>query len=96
MILSRVRLDYLRSALKANEDIFVSVVLLNDSCVLDDIENCPKNNFIMNLKDFKNFVQKREKEDIPSFNAFQLETLVQNIYKLNIRTSQIMKNEASK
>ncbi len=96
MILPRVRLDYLRSALKANEDLFVSVVLLNDSCVLDEIGNCPKNNYILNLKDFKNFIQKREKADIPSINAFQLETLVQNIYKRSVKTNRIIKNEATK
>lgn len=88
MILPKVRLEYLRSALRANEDLFISVVLVNDSCVIDNIVSCPKNNHIMNIGDFSGFVKKNEKASIPAIDALQLETLVQNIYKRSIRTSQ--------
>ena len=86
MILPKVRVEYLRGSLRANDDLFVSVVLVNDSCIIDQIEGCPKNNFIMNLSDFKSFIKQREKTNIPSIDPLQLETLVQNIYKISVRT----------
>lgn len=86
MQLPKIRVEYLRSQLRANEDLFISVVLVNDSCILDDIQNCPKNNFIMNLGEFKSFVNKNEKMDIPQIDAVQLDTLVKNIYRSSVKT----------
>ena len=90
MVLPKVRVEYLRSSLRANDDLFVSVVLVNDSCLIDKIDGCPKNNYIMNISEFKNFIKQREKTNIPSLDPLQLETLVQNIYKISVRT---LKNE---
>lgn len=86
MSFTKVRLNYLKSALKANEDLFISVVLVNDSCIIDDTSSFPKNYYIMNLKKFNNFVKKNEKNDIPKIDEIQLDTLVQNIYKRSIKT----------
>ena len=92
MIIPKVRVDYLRGALRASEDLFVSLVIINDSCLIDKVEDCPVNQKILNLKDFKDFVQKREKMDIPTIDPLQEETLVQNIYKRSVKTKQ-MENE---
>ena len=94
LIIPKVRVEYLRGALRANDDLFVSVVVVNDSCLIDKIDNCPVNQRIMNLKDFKDFIAKREKMDIPSIDPLQEETLVQNIYKRSVKTKQMeSKNE---
>lgn len=93
LIFPKVRLDYLRSSLKASEDLFVSLVLVNDTCIIDERINCPKDNYIMNIKNLKNFISKREKMDIPSLDQEQLEVLVQNIYKRSVRTINNLNNE---
>ena len=93
LIFPKVRLDYLRSTLKASEDLFVSLVLVNDTCIIDERINCPKDNYIMNIKNLKNFISKREKMDIPSLDQEQLEVLVQNIYKRSVRTINNLNNE---
>ena len=88
MILPKVRLEYLRSALRANEDLFISVVLVNNSCIIDEVNDGPKHNYIMNVGNFASFVKKNEKNVIPSIDPLQLETLVQNIYKRSIKTNR--------
>lgn len=93
MTLPKVRVEYLRSALRANEDLFVSVVLVNDSCIIDDNISSPKNHHLLNLSQFKALVLKNEKLDIPSIDPIQLDTLVQNIYKRSVRTLNDEKNE---
>jgi hypothetical protein len=93
MQLSKVRLDYLKIALKDNQNLFVSVILVNDSCIIDEKIEFAKNNKIMKLKEFKNHVRKQEKSDIPSINPIQLDTLVQNIYKRKVQTINNLTNK---
>lgn len=93
LTLSKVRLDYLKSSLRASEDLFVSVVIVNDSCIIDERIDLPKDNHIMNIKNLKHFIAKREKMDIPSLDQEQLDVLVQNIYKRSVRTINQLSNE---
>lgn len=95
MLLPKVRLDYLKVALKDNQDLFKSIVIVNDSCIIDEKIEFPKNNKIINLKKFKSYIKKQEKIDIPSINPVQLDTLVKNIYKRSVRTINDLQSKNS-
>ena len=93
MLLPKVRLDYLKVALKDNQGLFKSLVIVNDSCVIDEKIEFPKNNRIINLKQFKSYIKAQEKIDIPSIDPVQLDILVQNIYKRSVRTINDLQNK---
>ena len=93
LIIPKVRVEYLRSALRAGEDLFVSLVITNDSCLIDEIKDCPSNQKIINLKDLKHLVSKNEELDIPLIDPLQEEKLVQNIYKRSVKTKKMEENK---
>jgi hypothetical protein len=88
MLLATARLNYIKSSVNAMDGIFVSVVLVNDTCILDEIKNCPPGNYIMNLNEFRKFVEVNEKSDIPDIDQLCLEDLVQKIYKKTIKNEE--------
>ena len=85
MGLAQARLNYIKSSVNAPDGIFVSVVLINDSCILDEIKDCPPGNFIMNVSKFRQFVLENESIDIPEIDSLKLEELVQKIYKKTLK-----------
>lgn len=93
LILPKVRLEYLKGALKAPDDLFVSLVVINDSCLIDKNNQYPTYNQLINLKDLKFLISKKEKENIADINPSQLQKLVKNIYKRSVKTQQKEKNE---
>lgn len=95
LIFPKVRLEYLKGALKAQDDLFISLVIVNDSCLIDNSNQYPSNNQIINLKDVKSLIIKNEKADIATINQVQLEELVHNIYKRSVKTKQKEKNETT-
>jgi hypothetical protein len=85
MALALARLNYIKSSVNAPDGIFISVILINDSCILDEIKDCPPGNYIMNVSKFRQFVIENEKQDIPDIDTLALEELVQKIYKKSLK-----------
>lgn len=81
MMMQRLRVDYLRGSLGASDDLFVSVVVVNDSCVIDAIEGCPDRNLIVKSSNLVKCIKNYEKNsDLPQLNQEQLQIVVKNIY----------------
>ena len=87
LILHKNRLSYITSTLRA-EELFVGIVVVNESCLVDQIDDLPDNLIVINEKEFKDYILKREKENIPPINSIQLDSLVQQIYQKNIQSRE--------
>lgn len=93
MVLPKLRLDYLKLALKDTQGLFKSLVIVNNSCLVDEKINFPKSNKMINVKQLKSYIKTQEKNNIPSIDPDQLDTLVQNIYKRSVKTIDDMENK---
>ena len=87
LILHKNRLSYITSTLRA-EELFVGIVGVNESCLVDQIDDLPDNLIVINEKEFKDYILKREKENIPPINSIQLDSLVQQIYQKNMQSRE--------
>lgn len=87
LILHKNRLSYITSALRA-EELFVGIVVVNESCIVDKVDDLPDNLIVVNEKEFKDYILKREKENIPPINSIQLDSLVQQIYQKNMQSRE--------
>ena len=64
------------------------IVVVNESCLVDQIDDLPDNLIVINEKEFKDYILKREKENIPPINSIQLDSLVQQIYQKNMQSRE--------
>ena len=87
LILHKNRLSYITSTLRA-EELFVGIVVVNESCIVDKVDDLPDNLIVVNEKEFKDYILKREKENIPPINSIQLDSLVQQIYQKNMQSRE--------
>jgi hypothetical protein len=87
LLLHRARLNYLTSTLRA-EELFVGICVVNESCIVDNIEEIPDSLAVLNVHEFKEYIYKREKESIPPINSIQLDSLVQQIYQKNLQSKE--------
>lgn len=88
LLLHKTRIDYLQSAIKA-EDIIIGLCVCNDDCLIDKINDVPSNVSIINQKDLKQFILKREKSNIPLIDSIQLDSLVRLIYRMSNESKKI-------
>ena len=82
LLLHSTRIEYLKSALKA-DDILLGICVMNDECLIDKIEDCPDNIVLLNQKELKDFIIAKEKRDISPIDSIQLEHLVRFIYNMS-------------
>lgn len=94
LILHRSRLSYVTSSLRA-EGLFIGLFVVNKSCIVDKIEDIPDNLAIVNEDEFKDYILKKEKENIPPINTLQLDSLVQQVYQKNIQSREKEKEHLS-
>lgn len=82
LLLHTTRIEYLKSALKA-EDILLGVCVMNDECLIDKIEDCPDNIVLLNQNELKDFIIAKEKSDVSPIDSIQLEQLVRFIFNMS-------------
>lgn len=87
MLLHKARLSYVTSALRA-EELFIGLCVVNESCLVDEIKDAPEYLNVINEKDFKEYINKKEKENVPPINSIQLDSLVQQIYQKNLQSKE--------
>ena len=87
LLLHRTRLSYVTSALRA-EELFVGICVVNESCIVDEIRDIPDNLVVINVHEFKDYIFKREKENVSPINSIQLDSLVQQIYQKNLQSRE--------
>ena len=95
LLLHKARLSYLSSAIRA-EELLVGICVVNDSCIIDQIPDIPDNLAVINRVEFKEFINKKEKENVAPINSIQLDSLVQQIYQKNIQSRDKEKELALK
>ena len=95
LILHRSRLSYVTSSLRA-EELFVGLFVVNKSCIVDEIVDIPDNIALVNEEEFRDYILKREKENIPPINTLQLDSLVQQVYQKNIQSREREKEQMYK
>lgn len=80
MILNRERIKYFASRISATEDLFVAAFIVNNSCLIDDIEGCSNNDRIINLSQLNNLIKEFEsKDDVGPIEPEMLSKLVKKI-----------------
>lgn len=87
LVLHKSRLNYVTSTLRA-EELFIGICVVNESCLVDEIKDLPDNLNVINVNEFKDYINKKEKEAIPPIDSLQLDSLVQQIYQKNIQSRE--------
>jgi hypothetical protein len=62
----------------------VGILVVNDSILIDKIEDIPNDMAIVNLSSLRNFIKQKESEDVAKIDPIQLENLVSQINKKNL------------
>ena len=82
MRLNRERVDYFATAITSSKDMFVGMVLVNDSCLIKEIDGASNNDLILNVKDLEKIVNKFENnKDVSIIEPELLNVLVKDIHK---------------
>ena len=81
MILNRERVDYFATSITSSKEMFVAIVLVNDSCLIKKIDGASENDLIVNIKDLEKTVQRFENnKDISIIEPKMLDVLVKDIH----------------
>lgn len=82
MILQRERVNYFSSKIASSSDLFVALFVVNDSCLIDEIEGADKYNQILNISKLSKLIKKYESDDkVEPIHPDMLHDLVQQISK---------------
>lgn len=85
MKIHRERVNYFASLITSSKDLFVSCVIINDSCLLPEIDGCSNYDKIINLNKLENLVKEKESnKDISFIDQKLLHRLVLDIYKKGV------------
>lgn len=87
MLLNRVRVNYLAGFMSASQDLFVELLVINDSCLIDNIDDLTEMDAITHIKDLKKTITKFEERNVAQIDSNQLELVVERLYKKGIKQS---------
>lgn len=65
-------------------DLFISVVLVNDDCLISNYEVTSRNNYVVSLKNFPAFVAEKEALPIEPMDPRSLDVAAKDIAELNL------------
>ena len=82
MRIHRERVNYFSSLTGSSSDIFVSTIVINDSCLIED--NNYKYDKIINLKNLSRLVKDYENENVEVIDPSTLDKLVHDVYEKGI------------
>ncbi len=81
-IINRIRLEKLALVTGLDPHLFINLIVVNDSCLLDDINTADQTTFIVKIRKLEKLIKALEARDIESINPDQLDMAVKDIYKL--------------
>ncbi|HBF68566.1 MAG TPA: hypothetical protein DDW20_04515 [Firmicutes bacterium] len=67
-----------------DKSLFISIILINNDCVIVSQNNDSDNNFVTKIKDLENLVSNIENRDVALLNEINLKYAVKDINKLNL------------
>lgn len=79
---NKTRIEKLSLVTGLDRDIFVGIIIVNNSCTLDEIEVKDKSNLIIKLKKLKKTILNCESSNVGEMNDEQLQKVVYEIYRL--------------
>lgn len=84
LILNHVRADRLSLASGLSRSYFVSIVLVNDDCLVTPFKNTTNDNFLVPLSKLGKFIEAKEKsKDVDAFTPDELAIAVRDLAELN-------------
>jgi hypothetical protein len=81
-LLNRVRVDKLALVTGLDPHFFISVIVTNDQCLLDDIQTTDNVTYVVKLKKLEKLVKAIEERDIAPIDPEQLDRAVKDIHRL--------------
>lgn len=86
LILHNERVRYFQSLLTTSKDLFVSMVVINNSCKLDEKLTKDHESLLVNLKNLEKLVKRYEKdESVSIIDPVKLKKLVKDIYEIGVK-----------
>lgn len=82
MLLNRKRIEKFALFTGLDPSLLISIVLVNNDCYIDDIEQVGKNEYIRNFKELSRLIDAIEKRPVERMDPLALEKAVQEIAKL--------------
>ena len=78
--LNRERVDYFATAITSSKDLFVGMLLVNNSCLITDIKGAGENDLIINIKNLEKTIKTYEsRKDVSIIDPDLLNKLVKEI-----------------
>ncbi len=81
-LINRIRLEKLALVTGLDPHLFINIIVVNDSCLLDQIEPSDEMTYIVKLRQVDKLIKAIESRDIPHINEDQLDAAVKDIYRL--------------
>ena len=79
--LNKERVDYFSSLITSSKEIFVGMLIVNNSCLIDKIEGVSNNELLINIRDFEKTIKRYEQnESVTPIEPHSLKLLVKDIY----------------
>lgn len=85
LIKNRLRVEKLSLLTNINEDMMISIVVVNNNCLIFKFEGKSKNNYVIPLSKLAKLVKAIESRSVGKINEKQLFFAVNDIAKLNVK-----------
>ena len=85
LLINKKRIHKLAVQTCLDEQYFISIVLVNDDALIEEINNPSGTEFLIRKKHFKKLIKGIESRDVPLLKKNELAYVVRDIAKMNIR-----------
>ena len=83
LIMNKLRVQRLSLMSNIDEDMFISIVLINDDCYLTPYEAKSNDSFLSSLKDFPKLIEQLESRDIAALDPVAVSMAARDFAELN-------------
>ena len=91
MLINKIRVERLSMMTGFDSRFLVSIVLINDDCMMTPIENTYSDNFLVSLKNLPSFISYMESQNVDPLDPHAAAVAVHDLSELNLRGK--LKNE---
>jgi hypothetical protein len=84
LAINHERLEKFSLTTRINEDLLISVVLVNDKAYKDPIYAASSSDFLVSIKKLSKFIEAIEEREVPLLDEQGLQQVVLDLYELNI------------
>ena len=84
MQVNRIRVDRMSLMSGIDSKLFISIVLINNDCMITRLENSFSDNYIVSLKKFPSLIAQLESSDVPILNPHSIAIAAKDFSELNL------------